>query len=183
MPKPQKDGVNTTRDARKSLLEEASDAIGGDADSLSKFLGPQDLAKFAAASSATREMTAAASKKHALETLLSAVKSLNEKNVKLINKIVTSYPEFLLNPSVPLIAIALCTKESSDEIAKSKPALLNSPYLLLSAVVSGNEYLARKIVKAHPELLLNASATVTDLSGKEIKGLTPLQAAMCAGDI
>jgi hypothetical protein len=54
---------------------------------------------------------------------------------------------------------------------------------LLTAVVSGNEDLARKIVKFHPELLRDASASATDLSGKEIKNLTPLQAAICAGDI
>lgn len=54
---------------------------------------------------------------------------------------------------------------------------------LLSAVVYGDETLAKKIVTAHPVLLLDASATVTDISGKEIKGLTPLQAAICASDV
>lgn len=53
---------------------------------------------------------------------------------------------------------------------------------LLTAVVEGNEALANKIIRCRPELLLDASATVTDLSGKEIKNLTPLQAAICAGD-
>ena len=54
---------------------------------------------------------------------------------------------------------------------------------LLSAVVCGNEYLVRKIVASRPELLLNPSAIVKDLSGKEIKNLTPLQAAICACDV
>ena len=47
----------------------------------------------------------------------------------------------------------------------------------------GDEDLARKIVTSRPELLLDLSAIVTDISGKEIKELTPLQAAFCAGDV
>jgi hypothetical protein len=54
---------------------------------------------------------------------------------------------------------------------------------LLTAVVEGNEALAREFIISHPELLLDCSAIVTDLSGKKIEGLTPLQAAICSGDI
>jgi len=55
--------------------------------------------------------------------------------------------------------------------------------ILLTAVVCGNEDLARKIIMYSPELLLDSSATATDLSGKEIKNITPLQAAICLRDI
>ncbi len=61
-----------------------------------------------------------------------------------------------------------------------KKHALNS---LLTAVVEGNEELAKKIVISRPEVLLDASAIVTDLSGKKIKNLTPLQAAICAWDV
>lgn len=60
---------------------------------------------------------------------------------------------------------------------------------LLTAVVHGNEHLVREIVILFPELLLKSYTTkivteiVKDLSGKEIKNLTPLQAAICAGDV
>jgi hypothetical protein len=54
---------------------------------------------------------------------------------------------------------------------------------LLTAVVCGNEDLARKIVTSRPELLLDSSATAADLSGKKITNLTPLQALICAGDV
>ena len=54
---------------------------------------------------------------------------------------------------------------------------------LWTAMVGGNEDLVRKIVTSRPELLLDLSAIVTDISGKEIKELTPLQAAICAGDV
>jgi hypothetical protein len=42
---------------------------------------------------------------------------------------------------------------------------------------------ARKIITSRPELLIDSSATVKDISGKEIEGLTPLQAAICAWDV
>ena len=63
--------------------------------------------------------------------------------------------------------------------ARKKSALKS----LLKAVVEGNEALARAIITYNPELLLDSSVTVTDLSGKEIKGLTSIQAAICAGDV
>jgi hypothetical protein len=60
---------------------------------------------------------------------------------------------------------------------------------LLTAVVCGNEDFARKIVIIYPELLLDSSVSldsseiVGDLPGKEIKDVTPLQAAIRAGDV
>ncbi len=55
--------------------------------------------------------------------------------------------------------------------------------LLLTAVVCGDEDLARKIVTSNPKLLLASSAIGTDLSGKKIKYRTPLEAAIRAGDV
>lgn len=55
--------------------------------------------------------------------------------------------------------------------------------ILLTATVRGDEDFARKILKFHPELLLDYSTIVTDLSGKQIENLTPLQAAICAWDV
>jgi len=54
---------------------------------------------------------------------------------------------------------------------------------LLIAVVYGDEDLASKIIKFHPKLLLDTSATAIDPSGKKIQGQTPLQAAISAGDV
>lgn len=54
---------------------------------------------------------------------------------------------------------------------------------LLVAVICGDENLVRKIVYYYPELLLDTSVTISDFSGKLIKGLTPLQAAICSGDV
>jgi hypothetical protein len=54
---------------------------------------------------------------------------------------------------------------------------------LLKAVAEGDEEFAKKIVTSRPELILVSAGTATDLSGREINGLTPLQAAICAGDV
>lgn len=83
--------------------------------------------------------------------------------------------EYLDTPS--LVAFSQACKTAQR---MSYDALLKS---LLSAVVCGDEKLAKKIVTVHPKLLLDASARVKDYSGKEIKDLTPLQAAICAGDV
>jgi hypothetical protein len=69
------------------------------------------------------------------------------------------------------------------EIARKRRFLLQDPIVLLAAAVQGTEYWASDILIADPMLILNKSATIWDLSGKEIKGLTPLQAAICAGDV
>jgi len=68
---------------------------------------------------------------------------------------------------------------------------------LLTAVVNGDEDSAREIASCYPNLLRSSSTFVKDLtgkitysptvakdpSGKIIKELTPLQAAICAGDV
>lgn len=129
---------------------------------LSEYLTSKDLASLSAVSREMRKMTADARKKiadtrkkNALEQLLSAVVSDNK---ELIKKIVNTRPTFNL-----LI----------EEFALK---------ILLLAVVYGNEDLAKEIIISRPELLQDKSATATDPSGKEIENLTPLQAALCAGD-
>ena len=54
---------------------------------------------------------------------------------------------------------------------------------LLQAVVQGNQIEADRVLALKPELLLQATATAVDYSGKLIKDLTPFQAALCAGDV
>lgn len=87
--------------------------------------------------------------------------------------------QFLTTEELVQLSKASTTTRQMTADARKKQALEK----LLSAVVCGNEALARKIVTSRPELLLDSSAIVTDLSGKEIKGLTPLHAAICAGDV
>jgi hypothetical protein len=86
-------------------------------------------------------------------------------------------PSFLTTRERNNLSEAFRSGRDMTAAARKKHALES----LLSAVVSGNEALVRKIITSRSELLLDASAIVTDLSGKEIKGLTPLQAAICAG--
>jgi hypothetical protein len=72
----------------------------------------------------------------------------------------------------------LCAENDS-----ATPIVKNVTESLLTAVAYGNEDLVRSIVTSNPELILDSSAIVIDISGKEIKELTPLQAAICAGDV
>jgi hypothetical protein len=86
---------------------------------------------------------------------------------------------FLTSKELAGLAQASTTTRQMTADVRKKHALKS----LLSAVVCGNEDLARKIVTSRPDLLLDSSAIVTDLSGKEITGLTALKAAICAGDV
>jgi len=54
---------------------------------------------------------------------------------------------------------------------------------LLQAVVQGNQTEAERVLALEPKLLLKATATAEDYSGKLIKNLAPFQAALCAGDV
>lgn len=54
---------------------------------------------------------------------------------------------------------------------------------LLTAVAHGDEGSVKKIITSNPELLLNSSATVTDLSGKKIESLNSVEVAICACDV
>lgn len=55
-------------------------------------------------------------------------------------------------------------------------------FYLLNSVVRGDEDSVKRIITEYPTFITDSSTIVTDLSGKEIKNLTPLQAAICAGD-
>lgn len=148
-------------------------------DTVAKFLDTSNgILAFSETCRAARDISSDSRKKYARQSLETALKHGNK---KLCRVIIRSYPDFLAQN--PILATIKCIGEDFvSEVVKSRPELL-TPTVALKAAVYGSEDFVREIVTSRPELLLDSSTIVIDLSGKEIKGLTPLQAAICAGDV
>ncbi len=55
--------------------------------------------------------------------------------------------------------------------------------ILLQCVVVGEARLVEEVIALRPHLLVSIRGTATDYSGRTITGLTPIEAALAAGDI
>jgi len=146
------------------------------------YLGAQSTMLFSGTCKATLKTLSKARKKCSENSRSILLVEIALGDLNLFNRIRATNTHHFRHSSLLFADVVRNNEVLTKQIATKRGLLLQDPIVLLAAVVQGNEDWAREILKANPELIRDKSATVRDLTGKLITGLTPLQAAICAGD-